>query len=89
MFMHQIKYISMCCTGATLLPDPLLDKENSKYFRRRFLEPKRPAADNTVTMATVTPEAVFKIARSLITPDVVQKVKTTFLFVVGGEHPGE
>ena len=81
----------MYCVGGKLLPDYFLD--DAEDFQTEWLEStqaqKSSAAAETNEAASDTPAAVFKIAQSLITPDVVQKVNSTFLFVVEGEHPGE
>lgn len=36
-----------------------------------------------------TPEGVFKLTESLITPEIVKQTNATFLFVIDGEHPGK
>ena len=45
-------------------------------------------ASTQSTISNDTPEGIFKVTESLITPEVIQQVNATFLFVVDGKNPG-
>lgn len=71
--------------GNKLLPDYFLDE--AEVFQSEWMQTK--SDDSASKGSSDTPEAVFKVVQSLLTPDVVQKVNSTFLFVVDGKYPGK
>lgn len=69
------------------MPDYFLD--DAEEFQAQWLENQGSQSSGGSGPSKDTPEGMFKVAESLITPEVTKQVNATFLFVVDGKHPGE
>ena len=74
------------CLGSKLLPDYFLDE--AEDFQDQWLESKASQGSSGPEGSKDSPEGVFKVAESLITPEIAKQVNATFLFVVDGKYPG-
>ena len=81
-------YCVVLCSGAKLLPDYFLDE--AEDFQAEWLQTKDQVAPSTQATAAPdsTPDGVFGNVKHILSEEIVNQIRATFLFIADGKDPG-
>lgn len=73
-------------SGEELLPDYFLDE--AEDFQAKWIQQTESSAPASTPPPSGTPDAVFSVVRTLLSPDIVAQVNATYHFALEGENAG-